>query len=345
MVTLGRVMSNVVYCTVRTATACRGAPLLAAFASLALTACAVDDRASASGGETRRAAPAHVLSPLLALPGARLVPATERTGAPLPRAGPAPMTPFVHPVAAATLGNDLYIADSGAGKVFRFDFTLNVMAAVQSAPAALGTRLAIGSDYSLYVLDQPRRRVLKLGRNGQLLATYADSVDLNRPTAVVVDDARGQVLVADALYHHLVAFHPLGGGAHVIPLRGDERNRVMNITAMTMGRDAIHISDASCRCVAVVARDGSVRATYGHHEIGQPGAIAIDRHERVYVADVFDGSIKVFAAGRLIDAVPAAVLGVREVSDLSVRESRLVVTDGAGARVVVMRITPPRQGE
>jgi hypothetical protein len=206
------------------------------------------------------------------------------------------------------------------------------------APAA---RLAVGADFSLYVIDPAGRRILRFGRNGQLLATYADGVNLTRPIALAVDDVRGQVFVADGLYPQLIAFHPLGRAAEVIVLRGDERNRVLGITALALTRDAIHISDPLCRCVAVVARDGVVRATYGHHDIGQPGAIAIDRHQRVFVADVFDRSIKVFVGGRLIDHIPANALGVREVSDLSVSESRLVIADGAGARVVVMRIVPP----
>ncbi len=328
---------------VRRARVC--APLLAAFGGFALTACAVPDRVIGPDIEARRGAASRLISPLFALPGARLVPATDRAGTPLPRAGAAPFTSFIHPIAAAARGNDLYIADSGAGKIFRFDLALSVMTEVPSAPAALGARLAVGSDFSLYVLDQSRRRVLKLGRDGRVLAIFADALNLSRPIALAVDEPRGLVYVADELYRHLVAFHPLGAAGQVIHLRGDDRNRVMSIAAMAIAPDAIHVSDASCRCVAVVARDGSVRATYGHQEIGQPGAIAIDRHGRVFVADVFDGSVKVFAAGRLIDHVPAAVLGVREVSDLSVSEYRLLVADGAGARVAVMRIARPRDGE
>jgi hypothetical protein len=315
------------------------------FAGLALAACVPQQHSTGSGEATGRTAVSGILSPQFVLSGARLAPAVDRTGTALPRAGVAPVTPFIHPVAAGALGNDLYIADSGAGRVFRFDLTLDAMAVVQAAPAALGTRLAVGADFSLYLLDQPRRRVLRLSRSGQLLATFADDVNLNRPIAFAVDDARGQVWVADALYRHLVVFHPLGGAAQVIPLRGDERNRVLSITAMALGRDAIHISDAACRCVAVIARDGAVRATYGHHQIGQPGAIAIDRYQRAFVADVFDHSVKVFASGRLIESVPAGVLGVRQVSDLSVNDLRLMVADGAGARVSIMRIAQPRPRE
>lgn len=338
-------MMRVVHEAVRAPQLFRCLPPLAALASLTLAACVTQSSATRLDADAGPAAAPPVLSAFLTLAGAPLAAAADRTGTPLPLSGAAPFTRFIHPIAAAMLGNDLYIADSGAGRVFRFDLTLNVMAAVPSAPAALGTRLAVGSDFSLYVLDQLGRRVLKFGRDGRLLATFADAFNLNRPIALVADGGRGQVIVADGLYHHLVAFHPLGGAAQVIPLLGDDRNRVMSINAIALVRDELHISDPLCRCVAVVARDGGVRATYGHREIVMPGAIAIDRRERVFVADVSDGSVKVFAAGRLIDDIPAAALGVREVSDLWVGESRLVVADGAGARVIVMQIASPRSGK
>lgn len=287
----------------------------------------------------------QVLHPSLTLSGARLAPAVDRTGTALPFTGAAPFSAFIHPVAAAMRGNDLYIADSGAGRVLRFDLASDVMVAVPRAPVASGIRLVVGADYSLHVLDQARRRVLKLGRNGELLATYSEARDLVQPIALVVDDVRGEVIIADQLYRHFVVFHPLGGAARVIYPKGDDRNRVMSISAIALGKDAIHVSDPLCRCIAVVARDGAVRATYGHQELGQPGAIAIDRHERVFVADAFSQSVKLFVSGRLMGDISAAILGVREVADLSTNESHLVVTDGIGARVAVMRIAPPSPGE
>ena len=344
MVTSRRAAAGAVSGVARRARFRDRAPLLASLATLMLGACALQHGASDSKDRTQGVVTPHVLSPLLTLSGARLVSAADPTGTPLPRAGAAPLTPFIHPVAAATLGNDLYIADAGAGRVFRFDLALNVMTVVQSAPAAPGTRLAIGSDFSLYVLDRPRRRVLKLARDGRLQVSFVDASNLSLPVAMVLDDVRGQFLVADELYHHLVAFHPLGGAAHVVHLRGDGRDRVMGIAAIALAREAIHISDGLCRCIVVVARDGAVRSSYGHQQLGLPGAIAIDRYGRVFVADVSDSAVKVFSAGRLIDHVPLAALGLREASDLSVSESRLVVADGAGARVAILRIAPPAQG-
>jgi hypothetical protein len=91
----------------------------------------------------------------------------------------------------------------------------------------------------------------------------------------------------------------------------------------------------------VVDRDGTVRDTYGHQDLAQPGAIAVDRFDRVYVADVFDRSIKMFSGGRMIASIPASEVGALEVSDLSINESNLLLADGAGARVIVLRIVPP----
>ena len=323
----------------------KAAALAVAALSSAILGCA---QAPGGGSVKDRPAPAAaapVLRVLATVSAARLAPALSGTGVPSPRAGTAPLTHLVHPVAGAQRGNDLYIADAGAGRVFRLEVTLDLMAAVPQAPAAPGTRLAVGADFSLYVLDPPRRRVLKLARNGQALAVYADSANLSKPVAFAVDDARGEVWLADGLYHHLVVFHPLGGATGVVALRGDERNRVTSVTAMALAPDAIHIADASCRCVAVAGYDGVVRLTYGHGELAQPGAIAIDHYRRVFVADLFDSSVKVFASGRLLQSIPAAALGLRQVTDLALDESRLVIADGVGARVVLVQIAPPGRGD
>lgn len=324
--------------TRRSAQCACGAITAAALAVLA--ACATQDTPVRDGGT--RAPPAQrMLTPLQVLTSAPLAPAVDRTGTPLIRSHVAPLTSFIHPGAVAAMGNDFYIADSGARRLYRLDLALAAMAVVQVAPVTFATRIAVGYDFSLYVLDPPHRRVLRLSRDGRLLATYADSANLARPVAVAVDDTRGEVVVADQVFNHLVAFHPLGRASQVLHLRGDERNRVMSIAAFALSRDAIFISDPLCRCVVAAARDGRVHASFGHGDIGQPGAIAVDPHERVFVADVFHNSVKVYAAERLVHETRGGALGIVHVTDLTVNEDRLIIADGAGARVAVLRIAPP----
>lgn len=317
---------------------------LASAVVMVLAACTAQDAPVRQDG-MRAARPQRVLTPLHVLTGARLAPAVDRTGTPRGQSPVAPLTSLVHPAAVAAMGNDFYIADSGARRLYRLDLALAAMAVVQAAPVTLATRIAVGHDFSLYVLDAPQRRVLRLSRDGRVLATYADSANLARPVALAIDDARGTVIVADQVFNLLVAFHPLGGAAQVIHLRGDERHRVMSIAAFALSPTAIYVSDPLCRCVAEAARDGRVVAMFGHGEIGQPGAIAVDRHARVLVADVFHNSVKVYAGGRLVYEARAAALGLLHVTDLTVNEDRLIIADGAGARVAVLRIAPPQRME
>lgn len=305
--------------------------------TLFLAGCAAGQAPVAAGNAQQR-----VLEPWLSLTGARLAQALDSTGTPSLTSGPLEFRRFIHPVTATAFGNDVYIVDSGAGMVFRFDIALNIMAPVKGVPSHDTTRIFVGSDFSLYVLDAARRRVLQYARSGQLLATFSDRLNLVHPVSIAVDQARALVLVGDGTFNQIVAFHPLGGASYVISLRGSERNRVLSIGAMAMGADALYVSDPACRCIARIARDGTVIDTFGNDVIGQPGPIAVDRHERVFVADQFDRSIKIFMNGKLIHTAGGSELGMLQVSDLTIRDGVLALTDGMGARVQLMRISPPQ---
>jgi len=315
---------------------------LAACLALLLAGCIVG-APGASGDAVAPRSGRPLVTPWLSLTGARLAPAADATGTPSLGSGPLAFHRFVHPTSAAVHGNDVYIADSGAGAVFRFDIALGAMTPLKGIQAHGTTRVFAAGDFSLYVLDAQNRRVQRFARSGQLLATYGDGINLVRPVDIAVDDADGRVLVADGAFNQLVAFHPLGRASYVVPLRGNERNRVLSIGAIAIGRDALYVSDPACRCIARVARDGTVLDTFGHQVIGQPGALAVDRHRRVFVADRFDRSLKVFMDGRLIFNLPAAALGLQQVGDLRISEDQLALADGAGARVELLRIAPPQQ--
>lgn len=295
-------------------------------------------------GAARQDAAQALVTPWFTVTGARLTASADPTGMPALRSGPAPFTRLIHPVAVAALGNDVYIADAGAGRVYRFDPALNIMTALAGVPVHPGTRLAVGSDFSLYVLDPVQRRVRQFARNGQPVATFGDAINLGRPVAMIADAARGLLLVADGLYNQIVAFHPLGRASYVIALRGDNRNSVLRIAAFAQGADAFYVSDPLCQCIARVARDGAVLDTFGHHQIGQPGAIAVDGHQRVFVADAFNASVKVFQRSVLIREFAAGTLGLAGISDLWISDGLLYIADGAGARVAALRLMTPHGG-
>ena len=59
--------------------------------------------------------------------------------------------------------------------------------------------------------------MLHYARSGQLPGSFSDDLNLGCPVDVALDETRGRMLVADAMYNHLAAFHPLGRASYVIP--------------------------------------------------------------------------------------------------------------------------------
>jgi DNA-binding beta-propeller fold protein YncE len=75
-------------------------------------------------------------------------------------------------------------------------------------------RIAIGSDDSIYVVDQGHTRIVKFSPDGQVLATWgsAGSVDgqFNDPTSVAVDPTTNKVYVADPRNKRIQVFDSNG---------------------------------------------------------------------------------------------------------------------------------------
>lgn len=286
----------------------------------------------------------QLMIPSLSLSGARLSSAIDAAGTPSMRLAPVGFQRFIQPAAVAGRGPDTYIADIGAGAVFRFDSSLNVMVALPGIRAQKGIQLHVGADLSLYVLNQVGSSVSHYARSGQLLGTFSNALNLGRPVDVALDEARGRVFVADGLRNQLVVFHHLGGGAQVIPLRSGEDEKVFGISAMAIGSEGIFLSDPLCPCIALVSLDGVVLNTFGHLEVRQPGPIAVDRDNRVFVIDLFDGSLKVFLRGELIHDLPAGELGLGQISDVWVSDGSIILAGGTGAGIKIMRLVPAASG-
>lgn len=288
-------------------------------------------------------APKQILVPISTLRGALLSAELDLGGTPSPSSGIIAFQQFVRPVAVAGREPDIYIADVGFGVVYRLDSRFGVMAVLPGVHARLGIQLHTRADLSIYVLDQPNRRVSHYSRSGQLLATFSDDLNIGRPVDVAWDERRGRVLVADALYNHLVAFHALGRASYVIRLRGKSGDRVFGIAGMATSAEEIFLSDPVCQCIARVSMDGEVVETFGDRFFGQPGPIAVDRHQRVFVVDTFDSSLKIFFQGELIEELSAAKLGLQQLNDIWIRDGWVILSGGVGATVKIMRLAagPP----
>jgi hypothetical protein len=290
-------------------------------------------QAEAERGAYPRARPAVdvTLVPWTQIAGARLV-------APPKNAGGA-YVKFVRPMAVALRAGELFVADAGVAAVLHISVAGQTMTALAGAPSQPGVRLQAGHDQSLYVLDPVRRVVLRFAPTGQLMQSIAPPPDVvGLPADLALDERRGLLLIADSSLNQLVMMPLMGGSAY--PLTPEPR--LTRIDSVAGGADGFYVTDVLCHCVAVLGVDGRLRARFGAETLRSPGAIAVDRGERVFVADRFDNSIKVYSGGRHIATVPAATLGVTGIADIAVDEATLAVADDAGARIALLQIQEVR---
>lgn len=316
--------------------------MLVASVSL-MTGCATAPREpppALSGGAARApGAPGTLsLTPWLSLTGARLVAGVDRTGTPAPSAGGLGFTRFIRPLALAARGGEVVVLDAGAAVVYRYDAALSQMSALRGVPVQQGAQLALGADHSLYVIDAPGRRVVRIARNGQVVASYADSANLQRPVDVAVDDARGLVFVTDGGYNQILAFHALGGAATVIHVRGTEGMRLQAVGHLALGSDAIYVTDPLCRCIGRVGYNGGVLNTFGQDALGAPGPLAVDRYRRVFVVDQFERVLKVFYQGKLTETLVPRRFGMQQIDDVWIDNDVLYLADGLSGRVEAQRM-------
>ena len=256
-----------------------------------------------------------------------------------------PFTPLRGPVAVAAMGPDVYVADAGLGMLLRADQVANRLTPFGPRGVQPGTRLAAAVDGSLYVLEPAGRRLQRFARDGRLLQTFPVDPTIASLRDLALDPARGRILGADALNRQLVAFRPLGTSSELLPLHGEPRYQVASFDALAVAPDALYALDARCRCIARLAFDGQVLATFGHERLVKPERIAADRYGRLFVADAGDRTIKAFRDGTLEETIQNASLGLLEATDLIHADGWLYVADAPGSQVRMLRVQPPPKAQ
>ncbi len=250
------------------------------------------------------------------------------------------------PVAVVAQGNDLYIADVGQQAILRFNRgsqTVRVFARVPDMNADV--RLYIDRSLSVYLVDPRAGSVTRYDLDGNPDQGFRNATELSQPVAALVDDGRAEVLVADQLGARILVFDRNGTVLRVIGANVAEGTRFESIAAMAMLPDQLYVVDRLARRVFALGGDGNFRYTFGEEELKMPGAITADSHNRIYIADSGDSTIRVFRGGQLEAVVGASAdpegLGFREITDLWENDGLLYVADPAGASVDILRIVPP----
>lgn len=283
---------------------------------------------------------ADVITPVQTLTGGRLADRVDANGMPLPGALQR-FANFIFPAAVAARGQDIYVADSGARRVYRYDLALQVLQVVPGVEALPGTRLQAASDQSLLVLDPARSRILRIGRGGRPLQALSDSIATARWGEFAADESGARLVATDRLNQRLVNLQPLGGMVHPAITAGESGGALQSPGPVAFVGRTTHIADAVCHCIVELDENGGVRQQYGGEVLKQPRALAADRHGRLFVLDGFDRALHIFFRGRLVDSFDAIRMRMVEPVALAIDGAWLYVADGAGARVGVFRLAPP----
>lgn len=266
---------------------------------------------------------------------------------------------FLAPSTVAARGQDVYVVDSGKAGVFRVDPFSNSLVVVQPQPkpanwfapdypqrlpSGHGTKLYVAGDRSIYVLDQSKRRILHMSREGYMIQEFQDSSMLTRPVGMTVDESKGVLMVVDAIYHNVVAFHEHGRIPYVIVPHDNAAGDLTPVdpVAITTGPEGIYLVDRRKSQVLLMSEDGVILDSFGEGVLKQPWTVAVDRQRRVYVGDRLDNSIKVFFGGVLLAQIKGSSLrpALQRISDLWVDEDLLYVADEVSGSVEIMRLNP-----
>ncbi len=256
---------------------------------------------------------------------------------------------LVAPVAVAAQSNDVYIADGAQQTILKYDrSTQTIRKFISSPDIDITTAIYTDRALSLYLTSTRQPRVQQYDLDGRLLQTFQNASELPQPVATVVDDSRAEVFIADRLTARILVFNR--GGTVIRAIGADVKKNALrfeNIVSLAMATNQLYVTDQLAKKVYALAPGGKKRYDFGADELMKPGAVATDTHNRVYVADLADNTIKVYRGGELQTTVgepgDPARLSFQVISDIWISDGFLYLADAASASVEILRVVPPCQ--
>ncbi len=246
---------------------------------------------------------------------------------------------LIFPSALASSGSDLYIADSGARKIYRFNTAMQVMGVVSGETVLPWTRIQVGMDRSLYVLDTAQRVIRRHPPGGQPVHTMGDPSAMASLDSFVIKEG-DEIIASDNLNRRLLMFNALGGPGWPVSTPAIESG-LPSLGAMASAGRAIYAIDSGCPCVVVLDDSGQVSGQIGRGELVQPQELAADRMGHIFVSDQGNRTLKVFLRGKLIANYAASTLQFLEITALAVEGDTLYVADGPASKVLAFHIQTP----
>lgn len=250
------------------------------------------------------------------------------------------------PVAVAALANTLYIADAGQRAILRFDRGTQTVALFARVPDMnMRSGLYVDRAYTVYLADPASASVTVFDIDGNPLQSYRNATGMPQPVAVASSVSGDEIFAADELASHILVYNRAGIVTRTIGSGTSTAEKFQSIAAITTGPDQLYVSDNLGHQVHALAPDGTYRYGFGKDELVSPGAVVIDDHNRVYVADNGDSTIKVYRGGQLEAIVGGrndpVGLGFQVISSLWISDGLMYVADSGRASIDILRVVVP----
>lgn len=268
------------------------------------------------------------LEPMFVVSGGRLITRVDIGGNAMP-SDLGQYVPLVFPVAAAASFNDIYIADAGVSRLYRYDRALDAMAVMPEPRIGTTTRLQTGPDGSIYVLDTFASEIRRYTRGGRPLPSMQPRLGTSRYAAFAIDPLNAKVYAVDSAHLTIDEIQPLGNFAI-------ELQRLGQAGPIAADGRGLFVADASCGCV-VEWIEGRAGRRFGAGMLRRPLSLAIDDRHRIYAVDAFDRSIALVHEEGVESLSPASLGLLMPESIATAPPGMILVADGAGHRVAAFR--------
>ena len=252
---------------------------------------------------------------------------------------------LISPAAVAAQSTDVFIADTGHKKIFKYDRATQTIETFAEVPD-MGGRVSLHVDrgLSVYLVNQAAATTTQFDIDGRVLKVFDNAAELPQPVAVTVDDKQAEIFITDQLRAHVLVFNRGGGINRVINAPKSGEGKIQSISAMTFAKNQLYLVDRAGHQVYAMSPTGKLRYVFGAEELVAPDAITVDAENRVFVADTSNNTIKVYRGGlfeaELKGAGGGSASEFQLISGLWADNDLLYVADAASASVKIFRILP-----
>lgn len=255
---------------------------------------------------------------------------------------------LTYPNLISGYGNYVFFTERGSNQVFRYNLGTEQITAFNNITSHLRGNidcLEVRHDLGFYLCDQSANQVVLFNASGTYLTNYANFSNLAQPLGIAASPTSSNILIADGLFDHIIIFTMQGTAIRSFGSRGLENDQSLNIRDMAHSETEIYILDRVNKYIKVFNYNGDLVRSVSRNEVTIPSAIAVDYLERIYVADEYDDTIKIYQQNTLIDTIGGT--GTRDglfrgITDLYTNGPYLYVVDSNNNRIQVFVINAQR---